>query len=118
MQGHSGSVVCRQAAEHLTLLWFSQWRTEAALGEVAERHTKLIVKFLCIDTFLANTEGIFILVVNIWKIIFFEQNFKKTSKFRIYFLHVVTSVSSWIHSFESLSILEASVCVQVVASSV
>lgn len=56
MQGHSGSVVCWQAAEHLTLLWFSQWRTEAALGEVAERHIKLTVKFHCIDTFLEITE--------------------------------------------------------------
>jgi aryl-alcohol dehydrogenase-like predicted oxidoreductase len=27
-----------------TSVCFSQWRTEAALGEVAERHTKLIVK--------------------------------------------------------------------------
>ena len=57
MQGHSGSVVCRQAAEHLTLLWFSQWRRVAALGEVAERHTKLTVKFLCIDTFLEIADG-------------------------------------------------------------
>jgi len=35
VQGHSGSVVCRQAAEQLTV-WFSKWRTEAAFGEVAD----------------------------------------------------------------------------------
>jgi hypothetical protein len=33
--------VLRQVAEDLTPLWFSQWRTEAALEEVAERHIKL-----------------------------------------------------------------------------
>jgi len=56
VQGHSGSVVCRQAAEHL-ILWFSQWRKEAALGEVAERRIKLTVKLLSTYSLLENTES-------------------------------------------------------------
>ena len=56
MQGQSGSVVCRQASKHLALLWFRQGRKEAAFGEVAERQTKVIMKFLCTDTFLEITE--------------------------------------------------------------
>ena len=117
MQGHSGSVVCRQAAEHLTLLWFSQWRTEAALGEVAERHTKLIVKFLCTDTFLKITEGIRRFATDCFSvgqcldIYFLQMKFEENIEINNLFLHVLTSVSSWIHSFKSLSILEASVCV-------
>lgn len=34
--------VLRQAAGKLTALWFSQWRTEATLGEVANRHDRLV----------------------------------------------------------------------------
>jgi hypothetical protein len=33
-----------QAAGNLTSMWFSQWRTKAALREVAKRHVKLFVK--------------------------------------------------------------------------
>jgi hypothetical protein len=33
-----------QAAEGLTPLCFSQWRTKATLGEVAKRHAKLFVE--------------------------------------------------------------------------
>lgn len=43
MQGHTGSVVCRQAEGDLTSMCFSQWRSETALEEVAERHIKLVV---------------------------------------------------------------------------
>jgi hypothetical protein len=39
--GCTGSAVLRQVAEDLTPLWFSQWRTEAAVEEVADRHIKL-----------------------------------------------------------------------------
>jgi integral membrane sensor domain MASE1 len=42
--GCTGSVVLWQAAANLIPLWFSQWRTEAALEEVAERRIKLTVK--------------------------------------------------------------------------
>ena len=35
--------VGRQAAEKLTSMCFSQWRSETALEEVAERHIKLTV---------------------------------------------------------------------------
>jgi len=45
VQGHSGSVVSRQAAENFTL-WFSKWRTEAALGEVAHRTDREIFEHL------------------------------------------------------------------------
>jgi hypothetical protein len=44
VRGLIGNVVRWQAAGSLTPLWFSQWRTKAALGEVAKRHAKLIVK--------------------------------------------------------------------------
>jgi hypothetical protein len=40
--GHTGSLVFRQAARNLTTVRFSQWRKVAALGEVAEKHTKFI----------------------------------------------------------------------------
>jgi hypothetical protein len=38
-------------------VWFSQWRTESALGQVAERHIKLTVKLQSTYTVLENTEG-------------------------------------------------------------
>jgi hypothetical protein len=65
-------VQCQQAAEILTQ-WFSQWRREAALGEVAERHTSLTVKLLSTDTVLENTDGSGdLLPVGIWIIMFFK----------------------------------------------
>jgi len=80
VQGHSGSAVCRQAAEHLTL-WLCEWRTESALGEVAERHIKLTGKLLCGYTVLENTKGsgdlptaLFILVVGVRIFILFKWN--------------------------------------------
>ena len=45
MQDHTGCVVCRQAAENLTLL-FQPVMEVAALGKVTERHIKLILKHL------------------------------------------------------------------------
>jgi hypothetical protein len=39
--GLTGSVVFRQAAGNLIPIWFSQWRTETTLGEVAKRHIKI-----------------------------------------------------------------------------
>ena len=36
VQGHIGSVVCRQAAVNLTSTCFSQGRSEASLGEVTD----------------------------------------------------------------------------------
>ena len=64
----------------MTLLWFSQWRTEAALAEFAERHTKMIVILLYTDTFLEITEGsrrfatdCFFFLVSVWIFIFFKQ---------------------------------------------
>jgi len=72
--------VGRQAAEHLTL-WLSQWRTESALGEVAERHIKLTVKLLNAYTVLENTKdngdlppAVFILVVGVRIFILFKWN--------------------------------------------
>jgi hypothetical protein len=35
-------VPVHRAAGNLTPLWFSQWRTKTALGEVVERHIKFI----------------------------------------------------------------------------
>jgi len=79
-------LVCRQAAEHLAL-WLSQWRTESALGEVAERHIKLIVKLLSTYRVLENTKGsgdlqldLFILVVGVWIFIFFKRNLEQILK--------------------------------------
>jgi hypothetical protein len=45
-----GSAVRQQEAHNLTLKCFSPWRREAELGEVAERHIKLIVMSLLIFT--------------------------------------------------------------------
>jgi hypothetical protein len=54
-------------------LWFSQWRTEAALREVAERHIRLTVKVLCTDTLLKNKDGrVDLLPVSMWIFIFFK----------------------------------------------
>ena len=90
LQGHSGSAVCRQAAEHLTL-WLCQWRTESALGEVAERHIKLTVKLLSAYTVLVNTKGsgdlppsVFILVVGVRIFIVFKWNLKKILKLNFF----------------------------------
>jgi len=78
VQRHSGSAVCRQAAEHLAL-WFCEWRTESALGEVAERDIKLTGKLLSAYTVLVNTKGsgdlppaVFIVVVGVRIFIVFK----------------------------------------------
>ena len=42
--GRTGHEMLWLATANLTPLWFSQWRKEAALREVADRSTKLIVK--------------------------------------------------------------------------
>ena len=64
--------------EHLTL-WLCQWRTESALGEVAERHIKLTVKILSAYTVFENTKGsgelppaVFIFVVGVRIFIVFK----------------------------------------------
>ena len=64
--------------EHLTL-WLCQWRTESALGEVAERQIKLTGKLLRAYTVIVNTKGsgdlptsVFILVVGVRIYIFFK----------------------------------------------
>jgi hypothetical protein len=84
--------VCWQAAENLTV-WFSQWRAQAALGEVAERHTRLTVKLLSTYTVLDNKEGSgdlsptdFIPVVNCRGFIFFKLNCKDNNEIKPYFL--------------------------------
>lgn len=41
---HIGSVLLRQATGTVTLVRFGQWRTEPALGFVAEKHTEYIEK--------------------------------------------------------------------------
>ena len=114
LQGHSGSAVCRQAAEHLTL-WLSEWRTESALGEVAERHIKLTVKLLSAYTVLVNTKGsrdlppaVFILVVGVRIFILLKWDLKKILKLKKNYI-IFNFVLSWIHSIRSLSNLEASV---------
>ena len=72
MQGHIGSVVRPQAAENLIPTWLSQRRTEAALGEVAERHIKLIVTRL-LDFYIKNVNMLMYCVVLGEKSTFYER---------------------------------------------
>jgi hypothetical protein len=108
VQDHSGNVVCRQAAETLTLC-FSQWRTEAALGEVAERHIRLTVKFLSTYTVLEKTEGSRRFATGQFLDVYFLQmKFEENTEIKnLFFTKCLTSVLSWIHCIKSLSNVEA-----------
>ena len=44
VRGVSGIVPYQRASGNLTAQWFSQWRAEVALGEIAERRIKSIVR--------------------------------------------------------------------------
>lgn len=76
-------------------MWFSQWRTESALGEVAERHIKLTVKLLSTYTVLENTEGsrrfatgCFYSGGQCLDIYFLQTKFEENIEIRIFFTNI------------------------------
>jgi hypothetical protein len=108
--------VCRQAAENLTL-WFSQWRAEAALGEVAETHIRLTVKLLSTYTVLENTEGsrrfatgCLYSCCQSLVVYFLQMKFEENIEIKnLFYTIYLTFILSWIQSIKILSNLEASV---------